>query len=215
MNFEILTKKYLLMEKFVEIQNWGLNALTISFLMTIFFTFFQAYGFIKQGQKIWKKRSAKSLSPPFFFLLFFWFIAFIIYGFNKNSLAMIINGLLFIPCISVVAGIINFKRLTIFEFLSFIMAASVIPIMIVVKNKEIFVFVVMMISLAVLLGQLVVMVRAKSRGSVEIKFAIVFLTTAVFWFIYSYSIGDWALEVFNSVSIIIYSLIIYFYYRYK
>ena len=73
----------------------------------------------------------------------------------------------------------------------------------------------MMISLAVLLGQLVAIVRAKSRGSVEIKFAIVFLATAVFWFIYSYSIGDWALEVFNSVSIIIYSLIIYFYYRYK
>jgi len=44
----------------------------VSSLFIVFFAFVQGYGFIKQSQKIWDKdkRSAESLSAPFFFLFF-------------------------------------------------------------------------------------------------------------------------------------------------
>ncbi|PKM91493.1 hypothetical protein CVU82_02760 [Candidatus Falkowbacteria bacterium HGW-Falkowbacteria-1] len=202
------------MTDFVEIQNWGFNSLTISSLMTMVFTIFQAYGFTKQGQKIWRRRSAKSLSAPFFFLFFFYFIAFIFYGLSKNSLAMVFNGLLFIPCIPVVMGIIKFKGLSLLDFLSFIFAAAIVPIMIVTNQKDIFVFILLVISLTTLATQPLTMIREGSRGSVEIKFVVVFLLTGVFWFVYALSINNWPLQIFNFVAVILYCLILFLYRKY-
>ncbi|MFA5109552.1 MAG: PQ-loop domain-containing transporter [Patescibacteria group bacterium] len=115
------------MEKFVEFQNWGFNLLILSSLMTMIFSILQGYGFIKQSQKIWREKSVKAISPPFFFLFFFYFIAFIIYGFHKNSLAMVFNGFLFIPCIPVVIGIIKFKKMKLVDWLSFFASALILP----------------------------------------------------------------------------------------
>jgi uncharacterized protein with PQ loop repeat len=203
------------MENFVEIQNWGFNALIISALLTVVFTVFQGYGFIRQSQKIWKKKSAESLSAPFFFLLFFYFIAFTFYGFSKNSLAIIFNSLLFLPCAPIVIGIIRFKKLTRFDIASLILTVPIVPIMILTKEKDVFLLILLIISLAILVTQPFEMLKAKSRGSVEIWFVIIFLATSVFWFIYSSVSGNWALQLFNFCAIIVYSLIIFLYARYK
>lgn len=179
------------------------------------FTFFQGYGFVKQGQKIWKNKSVKSLSTPFFFLFFFYFIAFLFYGLSKNSLSMVFNGLLFIVCIPIIVGIISFKRLSFFEVISLFLSALVVPVMILTKQKDIFLFILLVISLILLFLQLLTMIKEKSRGSVEIKFIIVFLITAVFWFIYSSLLSNWPLQIFNFVAAIVYIFIIYFYKKYK
>jgi len=203
------------MKEFVEVQNWGFNPLIISSLITMIFTLLQGYGFVKQGQKIWKNKSVKSLSTPFFFLFFFYFIAFLFYGLSKNSLSMVFNGLLFITCIPIVVGIIKFKRLSFVEVISLFSTALVVPVMILTKYKDIFLFILLVISLILLLSQLLTMIKEKSRGSVEIKFIIVFLITAIFWFVYSSFLNNWPLQVFNFLASIVYVLIIYFYRKYK
>lgn len=203
------------MKEFVEIQNWGINTLIISSLITMIFTIFQGYGFIKQSQKIWKNKSVKSLSTPFFFLFFFYFIAFLFYGLSKNSLSMVFNGFLFITCIPIVVGIIKFKRLSYLEIISLFVTALVVPVMIIIKQKDIFLFILLVISLILLLSQLLTMIKEKSKGSVEIKFIVVFLITAIFWFIYSSLLKNWPLQVFNFLASIVYILILYFYRKYK
>lgn len=203
------------MEKFVEIQNWGFNILILSSLMTMVFSIFQGYGFIKQAQKIWQSRSAKSISAPFFFLFFFYFIAFVIYGFYKNSLAIIFNGLLFIVCVPVVAGVIKFKKMTLIDWLSFFISVAIVPAMILIKEKDTFVFFLLAVSLVVLTTQLLAIVREKSSGSIEIKFVIIFFVTGIFWFIYACYIDNWPLKIFNFFAVTIYLAIIILYNKYK
>ena len=203
------------MEKFVEFQNWGFNLLIISSLMTMIFSVFQGYGFIKQSQKIWREKSAKAISPPFFFLFFFYFIAFIFYGMYKNSLAMVFNGLLFITCIPVVIGIIKFKKIKLVDWLAFFASATIIPIILVIKEKDTFIFSLLLVSLIVLSLQLLTIFKTKSSGSIEIKFIVIFFVTGLCWFIYACYIHNWALQIFNFCAVLIYLAIIILYYKYN
>lgn len=96
------------MREFVEIQSWGFNTVIISSFFTMFLTLLQGYGFAQQSQRIWRERSVESISAPFFFMFFFYFVAFIFYGWHNRSLAMMFNGLLFIVCLPIVIGILKF-----------------------------------------------------------------------------------------------------------
>lgn len=203
------------MKEFVEIQNWGFNALVISSIITMLLTVFQGYGFIKQNQKIWKTKSAKSLSAPLFFLFFFYFIAFSFYGWHQNSLAMIFNGLLFLPCIPIVAGVIKFKRLNWIDICALILTAAIVPIMVMIKQKDVFLFALLMINLATLATQPLAMIKNQSCGVVEKKFVIVFLATSAIWFIYSLVLHNWALEIFNLLALALYGAILYLYNKYS
>lgn len=203
------------MENFVEFQNWGFNLLIMSSLMTMVFSIFQGYGFIKQSQKIWHEKSVKAISPPFFFLFFFYFIAFIFYGMHKNSLAMVFNGLLFIPCIPVIAGILKFKRMKLADWLAFFASAAIVPILLLIEEKDTFIFSLLLVSLIVLGLQLLTIVKTKSIGSIEIKFIAIFFVTGLCWFIYSCYISNWALQIFNFFAVLIYLAIIVLYNKYK
>jgi len=203
------------MEKFVEFQNWGFNVLIFSSLMTMVFSIFQGYGFIKQSQKIWRNKSAKAISAPFFFLFFFYFIAFIFYGFYKNSLAMVFNGLLFTTCIPIVIGVIKYKKMSLIDWFSFFLSAAIVPIVILVKEKDIFIFSLLLVSIIVLILQLVTIIRAKSSGAIEIKFIFIFFITGLCWFVYACYINNWALQIFNFFAVLIYFTIIILYYKYK
>jgi len=203
------------MDKFIEVQNWGLNPTIIFSLLTMIFTVFQGYGFVKQAQKIWREKSAKSISAPYFFLFLFYFFAFIFYGWHKDSLAMVFNGLLFITCIPVAIGIIKFKQMRVFDWVAFALSAAIVPITIIVKEKDTFIFLISIVSIAVLVSQLLAIIKEKSCGSIEIKFVVIFLATALCWFVYACYISNWVLQIFNIVAGVIYLAIIYLYHKYK
>lgn len=205
------------MKEFIEVQNWGLNLIVLSSLMTVVFTIIQGYGFIKQGQKIWREKSAKAISPQFFFLFFFYFLAFIFYGISKLSLAMAFNGLLFLTCIPVVVGVIKFKKLKVLDWISFFSFMLIVPAMILLdnKDKDILTSSLLLVSLIVLLIQLFGIIKEKSTGSMEIKFIIIFFSTSVCWLVYSFLIGNWPLQIFNSFAAVIYLLIILLYRKYN
>lgn len=203
------------MEQFVEVKGWGFNALIIFSLFTMIFSIFQGYGFLKQSQKIWKDKSVESLSTPFFFLFFFYFIAFIFYGLHQKSLAIVFNGLLFLPCAPILIGILKFKKLNVVDWLSLCLSIAVVPIMILIKDKDVFISILMIVSLLVLLSQLLLIIKEKSSGSIEIKMMIVFFITAIFWLVYTLLIGNLVLQIFNACAILIYGIIIYLYKKYK
>ncbi len=200
---------------FIEVHNFGWNTLTITASITVLFTLFQGYGVVSQNRKIWRYQSAESLSAIMFFLYLFYFSAFFAYGLHKNSLVMVLNGLLAIPYIPVVLGIIKYKKLKAWELISLPIIALVVPIMIITAQKDLLLFILLMVSLVVLTTQPMEMFKTKTRGAVDIKFILIFSVTSLFWLVYSLIISNWPLIVFNALAQIVYALIIILYWQYR
>src|SRR3989344_8841053 len=78
----------------LEIQNWGYNLLTLSFIATVFFTVLQAWGLWKQNRKIRRERSGTSVSVISFGYFGSYFFALLAYGVHLKSIAIVFNGLL-------------------------------------------------------------------------------------------------------------------------
>lgn len=203
------------MEKFVEVENWGFNQLIIFSIFTMLFTVFQGYGFLKQSQKIWKNKSAEALSAPMFFLFFFYFISFFIYGLGINSSAVVFNGLLFLPCIPLMWGILKYKKLNRTDKKSFFVSIMIVPIMIITKQRDLFLSILLIVSIGAILSQLAEMIKSRCQGSLEIKFIVVFFVTAIFWLIYSSIIINWPLLIFNAIAALVYLKMFLLYYKYK
>ncbi len=203
------------MESFVEIQNWGFNALILSALMTVVFSIFQCYGFVMQGRKIFKEKSVEAISPAMFFLFLFYFIAFAYYGVEKRSLAMTLNGLLFIPVIPIVFGIFKFKDKIVFtDIILFVLTMMIVPAMVLIENKDILLSLLLVINLGALVSQLLAIIKNKGAGAVEIKFIIIFTVTSFFWLIYAIGIQNYPLICFNSAALVVYLIIILLYRKY-
>lgn len=203
------------MEKFIEIQNWGFNALTWLFLTTTSFSALKIYGLAQQGRRIWIEKSAQSLSPPFFFLFLFSLMSQIFYGINQHSLALVLSGLVSLIIIPIVIGIIKYQKLSMTDWLSLLLSTAIVPIMILIANKNAFLSLLLIIGLTTLICQLMAIVKEKSRGLIEIKLIIILLAEALFWVFYSHIIKNIILEVFHICLTIIYIIIIYLYKRYK
>lgn len=198
----------------IEYQGWGLNSLTISSLITILFSLTQGYGLIEQGKQILKQKSTLSLSQPFFVYSAYYFVAFICYGLNKQSLVMIFNGLLVLAHIPIIIGFIRYQKTTSRKNLLINLPALLIPAMIFSDNKEI----VLLFSLGGILfflgAQLMEMLKSKSRGAVNISYLIIFLSTNIFWLIYASAISNWVLQTFNLTAMIIYLIMLKLYHKY-
>lgn len=197
------------MENFVEFQNWGFNALTLSSFMTIVFTIFQGYGFVMQGRKIFKEESVEAISPVTFFLFLFFFMSFMIYGIEKKSIAIIFNGLLFIPVAPIVFGIFRYKKKINFEeIILFILTLSIVPMMIWIKNKEGLLSILLFFSLMSLVSQVLAVFKNKGIGALDIKLILIFMSTSVFWLMYAISLKNQPLIMFNSMALLLYVSII-------
>jgi len=204
------------MEKFVEFQNWGFNALIISFFMTIIFSIFQGYGFVVQSRKIFKEESVESISLVMFFYLFFYLMAFAVYGLEEKSLAIIFKGLIFIFVAPIIVGIFKFKdKITLKDICLFILTMTVVPAMIILKNKDGLLLFLLTIGLVAIFFQLITIVKNKSTGVLEIKLIYICLTTNIFWLIYAVGIKNFPLIFSNCIAIFFYASIIGLYKKYK
>src|SRR3989338_6477810 len=96
----------------VEYQNIGWNPLFLGALGTMFFTMLQAYGIWKQGRRVWESCSGAGVSATFFGYAMFYFLAFLVYGAERWSIAMTINGCLGFLHIPIIAGLHRFKGFT-------------------------------------------------------------------------------------------------------
>lgn len=200
----------------VEIQEFGLNAVTVGFLGTIIFTLVQAWGLRQQSVTIWKRRSGASVSVTYFAYSTAHFTTTMIYGVSQDSIALIFNGLLLaVMLVPIIFGLWKFKRWSLLEkglvacFLTF-------PVIVAVAPAKDWLFLLFSFgTLASCATQPLEIWRNKDSGAVEIRFVLTFLASTIFWLIYGFAIGDWVLEIIipGFVSIHVATLVLWYRYR--
>lgn len=202
------------MRKFVEIQNFGLNALTVIFFITLVFTLFQALALYKQNRKIVKNKSGLSVSFIFFCYYGFSALAVIIYGWQKLSLALTINGLLGCISLMIIVNLLRFKKISFSEKFIGFSSIIVLPLIIFAPQKDLlFLIFGSIINLALFL-QILEIWQNKSSGAVHPGQTIVSLFSNTFWLIYAIIMHIWPLEVVNSISLVLWFSMLFSYYKF-
>jgi len=202
------------MDSFVEVQNWGLNALTISALVTVVVSLIQGSGIIQQGRKIWETKSTQSLSTIMLFYSMAYFLVFMVYGLAKFSLAMVFNGMigfLFLPSL---LGVFKFGRPSRQQIIALVFFALLIPAMAVIKEKDIFLSILGVGVLISILLQLREMFIQKSRGAIDVRFLAKFLFANLVWLVYGVLVHNWVLIYFNILGAGLFFTGIMIYYEY-
>jgi len=123
----------------MELYNLGWNAITVSFIGTIFFSLLGTWGLVHQNRQIWQNRSGQSVSNIFFICSMFLFLTTLVYGIYIFSLAMIFNGLMrIIPHIPILIGLGKFKGFKKWEKIAFVVLSIFLAAMIISPYKGVF-----------------------------------------------------------------------------
>jgi len=194
------------MNSFVEIQNFGFNVLTISFLGTVLLTLLQMKSMYEQGKTIWEKRKGESVSVLQFSYFAAYLFAIFPYGIAQQSVALIFNAFLGMFCFYVMVGLWRYKRGVpwyewVFAFSFFLM----IPLMIFLDSdgRE-FLFSALLFGILVFSTcQLYELMKEGKAGNITINVQKMFMLSNTFWFFYSSFIGNVPLMIFNPVMFVI------------
>ncbi len=203
------------MEKFVELQNFGFNMLTLTFLATLIFTISQGIALIRQNKMIVKNRSGESVNFIFFSYYGFSALAVIIYGLGKNSLALTINGFLGFIALAIIVNLLRFKPISLKEKIVGLGSAIVLPLIIFVPQRDLLFLIFGSIIGLTLLAQILEIWRNKSSGSVHPDQIIVSVISGVFWLIYAIILDIWPMEIINSLGLILWVLLYFSYWKFK
>ena len=203
------------MEKFVELQNFGFNMLTLTFLATLIFTVSQGIALIRQNKTIVKNRSGHSVNFIFFSYYGFSAIAVIIYGLGKNSLALTINGFLGFIALAIIVNLLRFKPISLKEKIVGLGSAIVLPLIIFVPQRDLLFLIFGSIIGLTLLAQILEIWRNKSSGSVHPDQIIVSVISGVFWLIYAIILDIWPMEIINTLGLMLWAFLYFSYWKFK
>lgn len=203
------------MLKFAEIEGFGINILTLSFMATMIFTILQAIAFWKQNRKIVKTKSGQSVSFTFYSFFGFSALSIVIYGLTNQSLALSINGLLGIISLVIAINLLRFKKITSKEKAIGFISMLAVPIMILSPNRD-----VVFLSLGLIIGltlvtQIVEIWKNKSSGSYHPTQIFVSITSCSFWLIYSIIMKIWAMEITNSLFLFLWFILLFSYLKFR
>ncbi|MDO8556858.1 MAG: hypothetical protein Q7R98_00110 [Candidatus Jorgensenbacteria bacterium] len=212
-----------ILRKTLEYQNFGFNELFISAVATVIFTVLQGYGVLMQGRRIWRERSGESISVTFFSYATFYFLAFLVYGAEKWSIAMVFNGVLGFVHIPILAGLLKFKGFTRNEWILLGAFSTMVPAFFILDGEpqEVFLMICLLGILATLVKQTLdtwsyVKLRRSGRAdkpiALEPRFLVSFMATNAVWFIIALCIGNWPLAVFNPLAFLLIGVNLTMYY---
>ncbi len=182
----------------VEIQGWDWNALTISFVATVFFTGFESFGVYKQARKIQRDKSVEAISGVFFLYNVVFFSVMTVYGVYERSLALTIHAAAIIMHLPILWQLwkyrwrvegISFKETSVILFGVF----GLVNMVLMVERQILFMefYVVRFVSI----GDQPYEIWKKGRGVVDIKMLCIFAISAVFWIVYAFAVEDWVLQI--------------------
>lgn len=193
---------------FIEYQNWGWNAITVSFIGTVIFGIIEGWGIWQQRKTIIMKNSSQSIPmmANAYFCVFF--ICFFIYGIQMHSIAMIINGLLAIPFIAMHTVAIKTSDSTKSEkwHISFL---ALIPLIVFSPYSQKLFAVMLVVASLIGTQTLIKILYEKDSGSVEPKFLWALILCISFWEVYAWHIKDTGLFIANSYSLVMLLVTIY------
>ncbi|MHB8903867.1 MAG: SemiSWEET family transporter [Patescibacteria group bacterium] len=201
--------------EFVEIQNFGFNMLTITFLATLVFTVSQGVALIRQNKTIVKNRSGKSVNFIFFSYYGFSALAVIIYGLDRNSLALTINGFLGFIALAIIFNLLRFKPIKLKEKIVGFSSAIVLPLIIFVPQRDLLFLIFGSIIGVTVIAQIMEIWKNQSSGSVHPDQIIVSVISALFWLGYAIILNIWPMEIVNSIGLILWALLYFSYWKFR
>ncbi len=211
------------MEYWVEYQQWGWNALTLSFLATVLLSIFDGYGLWDQRRKIKEEESVRSLGTIWFLNQMFVFAQFLLYGIYIRSFALAFHGLEFFLHLPILLYIWKYhwkeKGTTAWEKFwlgTFVLTTAGI---IALPEWRTELFSVMYLSrLPAFMNKPWAIWKEKSPGVVSIKMVLIFLAGSVFWVIYAFKFGRSFILKFmcTAIGLILFAtLLLWLYFSYK
>lgn len=204
------------MERFVEIQQFGVNILTGLFLITLGFTVLSMFALYKQSQKIRRRESGESVSFNYFAFLGFSALGYSYYGWYKFSLALAINGLLGIFALIIVFNLLKYKRITTKEkIIGLVISPLTIPLVIILEQKDELLVICGGIMLIVLFMQVYEIWKNKDAGSFHPMQAVFGIISGSFWVFYAFWVNIWPLKIFTPISLLIWTLMLVLYYKFN
>lgn len=203
------------MIEFAEIGGFGINLLTLSFMATMVFTMLQAIAFLKQNQRIVKTKSGQSVSFSFYSFFGFSALAVTVFGLTNQSLALSINGLLGIFALVITLNLLRFKKITKKEKVVGVISILVLPAMIFSPNRDVL-FLALGIIIGVTIGaQIIEIWENKSSGSYHPDQIFVSIASSSFWLIYAIIMDIWAMEIVNSLFLLLRFVLLFSYLKFK
>ena len=125
-------------EQTLEYQNWGANALTITFFLSLVITSITAWGLLQQVKTTWRDRVAEAVSVSWLSYHSVLHLVIITYGVSISSAALMINGLLALLYFPILFGLAKFKGLTPANKVALALFLAALVAMIVSPHKSIF-----------------------------------------------------------------------------
>lgn len=203
------------MIEFAEIKGFGLNALTLTFLATMFFTILQANAFIKQNQKIIKNKSGESVSFSFYSYFGFSALAVTVFGLYNKSLALSINGLLGILSLLIVVNLWRFKKIKGQEKFIAALSVAALPLMIFSSQKDLIFLLLGFIIGLTLISQIYEIWKNRSAGAYHPGQIFVSLSSCSFWLAYSIVAKIWAMQITNGLFLSLWLLLLFSFFKFK
>lgn len=200
----------------VELQCLGWNVPTFTFLATLFFAVLGAWGLAQQAREIWRQRSGASVSVVWMSVFFFMFVSFFIYGLERRSLALIIQGCCRVPLyVPLLLGLWRFKGFTRRECAVFLCLLVVLVFLVCVPPVSLKYFFFSYLGLAVTVLQPWEIWRAKKAGVVSLKLLTVYVGSTVFWTLYGLAFRDSTIFITALSYVVVYLVTIWLWLRYR
>jgi len=197
----------------IELQNWGLNAPTLIFIIIIGLTILQAYGLNRQSRKIRQYKKATAVSLPLFTYLSSLFTSLFIYGIYKDSLILCCQGLLAMPCGCIAFAIWIHKKMSNWNWLCFFIPLVMLLAVLTTRDKDSLMLTLLIGGLVALTIQFIETISKKDRGQIQPLFIFTFLLPYIFIaFLYGIVTENWIIEL---IILFFYFLKIWLYLKYQ
>ena len=195
----------------VEFHHWGWNVQTIGAIGTLICTVFQGWGFWKQSNVIWEKRSGESVSVPMTGFWLVYFCAFVIYAVSVPSIAMTANCLLGIPIAVATLGLWRYKKRLVKEWGIVFLCTGFIPAMLFLPKKT--VLIALYVPAYAFLVHQGYEVWKNGVGVLNSTFVAIFLATGFSWLVFTAATGQWIIFIFNCLAGPVWVYILWKWYR--
>ncbi len=184
---------------FTELQEFGWNWLSASFVVLIAITTWQYRAFFLQTRNIWRERSAKSVSITMATGLFFISIGTLWYGFQAHLLVAAYTGGLAILSFLIMLGAWKFGRPGIASY-TVLACGCAWSLLMFTSMEPKFVFSGFTIGLIVpIVAQVREIYKTRSRGVLHIEWLAVALVKNVFLNIFAFASGDIVYRIFSPI----------------
>jgi uncharacterized protein with PQ loop repeat len=202
-----------ILNQFVEVRQFGLNAITVALIGTFVLSLIQAWGLLHQIKRIREERSTKSVSMVYLGYFCVHFICTMVYGYRHDMLAYVLGGAVLAVMYGRVLDVaIGYGgQINMFRYIPYlILAAGAFYAM-----PEPYDYVLMVCFYFI--GTFFVfqipyeIIRNNSKGSVSGRMLITVASTIAFWFVYGFCVRDWLLALNCGLSLVALAIAGYLY----